>query len=98
MRKIGRGMPWNSNRGDFTSLTDLARPKDNAPTIHHAKLNRNTTEFPVLGIPFTTRNITVSNRRQAGLNSFVMTPQKWGRQPALSASSPRSVDTAALML
>ena len=40
--------------------------------------NRNTTEFPVLGCPFTTRNITVSNKRQAGLHSFVMTPQKWG--------------------
>ena len=32
----------------------------------------------MLGIPFTTRNITVSNKRQAGLHSFVMTPQKWG--------------------
>lgn len=28
----------NSNRGDFTSLMNIARPKDSAPTIHHAKL------------------------------------------------------------
>ena len=49
-------MLWNSKRGDFISLTDIARLKDSAPTIHHAKLALATgirLSFSVLGSFFT---------------------------------------------
>ncbi len=75
---------WNSERDDFISLTDIAKLKDsdNPRYIMQNWLrNRNTIEF--LGVWESLYNPSFNRvefdafRSQAGLNSFVMTPQKW---------------------
>lgn len=75
---------WNSDRNDFISLTDIAKIKDSDNPryiIQNWLRNRNTIEF--LGVwellynPEFNRVEFDAFRSQAGLNSFVMTPQKW---------------------
>ena len=75
---------WNPNRDDYISLTDIARIKDSDNPryiIQNWMRNRNTIEF--LGVweslynPDFNRVEFDAFRTQAGLNSFVMTPQKW---------------------
>lgn len=75
---------WNSSRDDFISLTDIAKLKDSDNPryiIQNWLRNRNTIEF--LGVWESLYNLEFNRvefdafRSQAGLNSFVMTPQKW---------------------
>ena len=75
---------WNSERDDFISLTDIAKLKDSDNPryiIQNWLRNRNTIEF--LGVWQSLYNPSFNRvefdafRSQAGLNSFVMTPQKW---------------------
>ena len=75
---------WNPNRDDYISLTDIARIKDSDNPryiIQNWMRNRNTIEF--LGVWESLYNLDFNRvefdafRSQAGLNSFVMTPQKW---------------------
>jgi hypothetical protein len=75
---------WDLKRDDFLSLTDIAKIKDNDNPryiIQNWLRNRNTIEF--LGVWETLYNPDFNRvefdafRTQAGLNSFVMTPQKW---------------------
>ena len=75
---------WNPNRDDYISLTDIAKIKDSDNPryiIQNWLRNRNTIEF--LGVweslynPDFNRVEFDAFRNQAGLNSFVMTPQKW---------------------
>lgn len=75
---------WNSEQDDFISLTDIAKLKDSDNPryiIQNWLRNRNTIEF--LGVweslynPEFNRVEFDAFRSQAGLNSFVMTPQKW---------------------
>ena len=75
---------WDLKRDDFLSLTDIAKIKDSDNPryiIQNWLRNRNTIEF--LGVwetlynPNFNRGIFDAFRSQAGLNSFVMTPQKW---------------------
>lgn len=75
---------WDIKRDDFLSLTDIAKIKDSDNPryiIQNWLRNRNTIEF--LGVWETLYNPNFNRvefdafRSQAGLNSFVMTPQKW---------------------
>lgn len=75
---------YEDNKQDFISLTDIARYKDSAHTddiIKNWMRNRNTIEL--LGFWETMYNPNFKPvefdgfRKQAGLNSFVMTPKKW---------------------
>ena len=75
---------WDFKRDDFLSLTDMAKIKDDENPryiIQNWLRNRNTIEF--LGVWETLYNSNFNRvefeafRTQAGLNSFVMTPQKW---------------------
>lgn len=75
---------WNPNRDDYISLTDIARIKNSDNPryiIQNWMRNRNTIEF--LGVWESLYNLDFNRvefdafRSQAGLNSFVMTPQKW---------------------
>ena len=75
---------WNPERDDFISLTDIAKLKDSDNPryiIQNWLRNRNTIEF--LGVWESLYNPSFNRvefdafRSQAGLNSFVMTPQKW---------------------
>lgn len=75
---------WNVERDDDISLTDIAKVKDSDNPryiIQNWMRNRNTIEF--LGVWETLYNPNFNRvefdafRSQAGLNSFVMTPQKW---------------------
>ena len=75
---------WNPNRDDYISLTDIAKIKDSDNPryiIQNWLRNRNTIEF--LGVWESLYNPNFNRvefdafRSQAGLNSFVMTPQKW---------------------
>ncbi|MCL2009936.1 MAG: KilA-N domain-containing protein [Synergistaceae bacterium] len=87
---------------DYISLTDIAKYKDEQNprfVIQNWMRNRNTVEF--LGIWELLYNTNFNRvgfeavRTQAGLNSFVLTPQKWIETTgALSASLPRPDDTA----
>lgn len=79
-----RGGLWNSERDDFISSTDIAKLKDSDNPryiIQNWLRNRNTIEF--LGVWESLYNPSFNRvefdafRSQAGLNSFVMTPQKW---------------------
>lgn len=84
---IVKGTPinvqWKQNRDDYISLTDIAKIKDNDNPryiIQNWMRNRNTIEF--LGVWENLYNVNFYRvefdafRAQAGLNSFVMTPQK----------------------
>jgi len=71
-------------QGDYISLTDIAKYKDELNPrfiVQNWMRNRNTIEF--LGIwellynPAFNRVEFEAFRLQAGLNSFIMTPQKW---------------------
>ena len=75
---------WNMERDDYISLTDIAKVKDSDNPryiIQNWMRNRNTIEF--LGVweslynPDFNRVEFDAFRSQAGLNSFVMPPQKW---------------------
>ena len=75
---------WNMERDDYISLTDIAKVKDSDNprySIQNWMRNRNTIEF--LGVWESLYNPNFNRvefdafRSQAGLNSFVMTPQKW---------------------
>ena len=75
---------WNMERDDYISLTDIAKVKDSDNPryiIQNWMRNLNTIEF--LGVweslynPDFNRVEFDAFRSQAGLNSFVMTPQKW---------------------
>jgi hypothetical protein len=71
------------NEEDFISLTDIAKFKSEDPSavIGNWMRNRNTIEY--LGIWETLNNPEFKPlefegfRRQAGLNAFVLSPQKW---------------------
>jgi KilA-N domain. len=74
----------NTEIGDYISLTDIARHKDSEHTddiIKNWLRNRNTIEL--LGFWETIYNPNFKPvefdgfRKQAGLNSFVMTPKRW---------------------
>lgn len=68
---------------DFISLTDLARKKTDDPKIAIANWMRNRNTIELLGIWETVNNPDFKGiefdtfRKQAGLNSFTMTPTKW---------------------
>ena len=88
---------------DYISLTDIARYKDSERTdyiIQNWLRNRNTIEF--MGIWEQLNNPDFNPiefdgiRRQAGLNSFVLTTKRWTEPPVPSASRPRRAGTAAL--
>ena len=75
---------WNMERDDYINLTDIAKVKDSDNPryiIQNWMRNRNTIEF--LGVWESLYNPNFNRvefdafRSQAGLNSFVMTPQKW---------------------
>ena len=75
---------WDLKRDDFLSLTDIAKIKDSDNPhyiIQNWLRNRNTIEF--LGVWETLYNPNFNRvefdafRSQAGLNCFVMTPQKY---------------------
>jgi hypothetical protein len=75
---------FESNNEDYISLTDIARYKDLSNTdsiIQNWMRNRNTVEL--LGFWETIYNANFKPlefegfRKQAGLNSFVLTPKKW---------------------
>jgi KilA-N domain len=75
---------FSEGTNDFISLTDIARHKDSANTdaiIQNWLRNRNTIEL--LGFWESMYNPNFKPlefegfRKQAGLNSFVMTPKKW---------------------
>jgi hypothetical protein len=75
---------YEDNKEDFISLTDIARYKDSEHTdtiIQNWMRNRNTIEL--LGFWESIYNPGFKPlefegfRKQAGLNSFVMTPKKW---------------------
>ncbi len=75
---------YENNQDDYFSITDLARHKDAQHTdsiIQNWMRNRNTIEL--LGFWETIYNPNFKPlefegfRKQAGLNSFVMTPKKW---------------------
>ena len=75
---------FSEGTSDFISLTDIAKHKDSANTdtiIQNWLRNRNTIEL--LGFWETMYNPNFKPlefegfRKQAGLNSFVMTPKKW---------------------
>jgi len=75
---------YEDNSSDFISLTDIARHKDPVHTdiiIQNWMRNRNTIEL--LGFWETIYNPDFKPlefegfRKQAGLNSFVMTPKRW---------------------
>ena len=75
---------YQDNEQDFISLTDIARHKDAASTdsiIQNWMRNRNTIEL--LGFWESIYNPAFKPlefegfRKQAGLNSFVMTPKRW---------------------
>ena len=71
------------NENDYISLTDIAKYKSDDPTavIGNWMRNRNTIEF--LGIWESLYNPCFKPlefegfRREAGLNAFTMSPQKW---------------------
>jgi len=73
----------SKNEQDFISLTDIARFKTDEPSsaIGNWMRNRNTIEF--LGIWETLYNSSFKPiefegfRKEAGLNAFTMSPQKW---------------------
>ena len=75
---------YENNNEDYISLTDIARYKDDSNTddiIKNWLRNRNTVEL--LGFWETMYNPNFKPvefdgfRKQAGLNSFVLTPKKW---------------------
>lgn len=75
---------WNPNRDDYISLTDIARIKDSDNPryiIQNWMRNRNTIEF--LGVweslynPDFNRVEFDTVKNEAGLNSFMISPQKW---------------------
>src|SRR6185312_7189869 len=75
---------YHNNNEDFISLTDIARHKDAEHTdaiVQNWMRNRNTIEL--LGFWETIYNRDFKPlefegfRKQAGLNSFVMTPKRW---------------------
>ena len=75
---------WKQDRDDYISLTDIAKIKDSDNPryiIQNWMRNRNTIEY--LGVwenlynPNFNRVEFDAFKTQAGLNSFVMTPQKW---------------------
>src|SRR5665647_144140 len=75
---------FSTNNADFISLTDIARHKDPVNTddiIKNWLRNRNTIEL--LGFWEQLHNLNFKPvefdgfRKQAGLNSFTMTPKKW---------------------
>ena len=75
---------WAETVDDYLSLTDIAKLKDSDNPryiIQNWMRNRNTIEF--LGVWESLYNADFNRvefdafRTQAGLNSFVMTPQKW---------------------
>jgi KilA-N domain len=75
---------YQENNNDYISLTDIARHKDSEHTdtiIQNWMRNRNTIEL--LGFWETIYNSNFKPlefegfKKQAGLNSFVMTPKKW---------------------
>jgi hypothetical protein len=85
---LDKGLPVSvqseSNQADYISLTDIAKFKDDKNPryiIQNWMRNRNTVEF--LGIRESLNNDFFNRvefdtvRIQAGLNSFVLTPQKW---------------------
>lgn len=71
------------NNNDYISITDIAKHKtdDTSATIGNWMRNRNTIEF--LGLWETLYNIDFKPiefegfRKDAGLNAFTMSPQKW---------------------
>ncbi|MBI4646647.1 MAG: KilA-N domain-containing protein [Bacteroidia bacterium] len=69
------------NEQDFISLTDMVRGEEGSDHIRNWMRNRNTVEF--LGLWETLYNPNFKHvefdtfRKQAGLNSFNLTPKKW---------------------
>lgn len=74
----------NQNNNDYISLTDIAKHKDNAQTddiIKNWLRNRNTIELLGFWEMIYNPNFKPVEfdgfRKQAGLNSFVLTPKRW---------------------
>jgi hypothetical protein len=71
------------NETDYISLTDIARVKSEEPTIVIANWMRNRNTIEYLGIWESLYNIDFKPlefegfRKQAGLNAFTLSPQKW---------------------
>jgi len=69
------------NDNDFICLTDMVRDKEGSDHIRNWMRNRNTVEF--LGLWETLHNQNFKPvefdrfRKEAGLNNFNLTPQKW---------------------
>lgn len=86
------GVSSTGTRDDYISLTDIARYKSDEPkmVIQNWMRNRNTIEF--LGVWEGLHNPDFKGiefdafRKEAGLNSFTMTPTKW-----ISATNAKGV-------
>jgi len=71
------------NEDDYISLTDIAKYKSNEPTVVIANWMRNRNTIEYLGIWETLYNPVFKPlefegfKREAGLNAFTMSPQKW---------------------
>ncbi|MFA6388805.1 MAG: KilA-N domain-containing protein [Patescibacteria group bacterium] len=71
----------NSNNNDYISLTDMAKKFGDEVMIYQWMRNRNTVEF--LGIWERMHNVNFKGiefetfKKQAGMNSFSLTPRKW---------------------
>ncbi len=75
---------YEDNQNNFISLTDIARHKDSEHTdtiIQNWMRNQNTIELLGFWEAIYNSNFKPLEfegfRKQAGLNSFVMTPKKW---------------------
>lgn len=71
------------NENDYISLTDIAKYKSDDPTATVANWMRNRNTIEYLGIWESLYNPSFNHlefeglRKEAGLNAFTMSPQKW---------------------
>lgn len=75
---------FNQNENDYISLTDIARyknPEFTADVVKNWMRNRSTIEFLGIWEQINNPNFKLVEfdgfRKEAGLNSFVLSPQKW---------------------
>ena len=93
-----------ANNNDYISLTDIAKYKSDDPiaVISNWLRNRNTDEY--LGIWESLYNLDFKPlefeefRRQAGLNAFTLSPQKWIRTTNAVGIISKSPDFVTLFL
>jgi hypothetical protein len=96
---------FSNNDADYISITDMARYKDSERTdyiIQNWMRNRSTIEF--LGVWEQLNNPDFKPiefdgfRRQAGLNSFILTPKQWIEKQLPLEWCQNQADTGVLTL